>query len=91
MTAEALRERYPGLDALAVLVFLALCAGPAGGRSLSKKLGRAQSDVFRALSTLEEAGLIAAQPPVADDPLRRTVALTRAGLQLAAQTKTPPA
>ncbi|MSO96852.1 MAG: hypothetical protein EXR11_01345 [Rhodospirillaceae bacterium] len=75
--------RYPALDGPSALVFLALCAAPSGGRALSKKLGLAQSDLFRSLATLEEVGLVsAADPPVDDDPLRRVLTLTTAGFQL---------
>jgi DNA-binding MarR family transcriptional regulator len=88
----AIRARCPALDEVSARALLALCAAPSGGRALARKLGLAQSDVFRAFSTLGEAGLVRAVPPLDDDPLRRTLAPTPLGLRLwpAAQTKTPP-
>jgi DNA-binding MarR family transcriptional regulator len=94
-TIAAVRARYPALSPLSALAFLALCAAPAAGRALAKKLGLAQSELFRAVSSLEEAGLVRAPPAPDDDALRRVLDLTASGRRLRAeiehaQTKTPP-
>ncbi|MBL8644780.1 MAG: MarR family transcriptional regulator [Rhodospirillaceae bacterium] len=68
-----------GTDENAVLKALFQHA-PIQARTLAKRLGLAQSTVFRCLAALEDAGLIAAQS--GDDPLRRIISLTAAGEKL---------
>jgi DNA-binding transcriptional ArsR family regulator len=59
--AAAVLADCPGLDAAAIAVFALLCAeGPRSGRRLAKRIGLAQSEAFRALALLAEAGLVEA-------------------------------
>ncbi len=59
-------------------ILLSLTTTPIQARTLAKRLGVAQSTLFRCLISLEDAHFIAVEAD--DDPLRRFITLTLTGV-----------
>lgn len=76
--SAAVLAAHPELDGPALAVFALLCVhAPLSGRQLAKRLNLAQSEAFRALALLADAGLVSADG--AADALAGAYRLSAAG------------